>query len=477
MSTSEEYVPPAHGFRTFVIVWVSQSISTFGTGVTFFTTIIWLSQTLYPSPAQKTQLALALSAVSLASFAAAVFSAPLAGAWADRHDRKQTMFWMNIASGGVSLLVGILMGTHLLQLWMLVVITLFDNAFGSFHDLAFNAAYSMLVPKQQLARANGMMQTVFSFSGILAPGIAAALISLPTLARHGLIGGPAGAALGHLSDGSPLALIIDAITFFIMAATLFFVFIPSPTRADLRSADGKVKKSYWADVKEGALYIWHRRPLLWLLGTFTVANFVGSSRTVFTPLIVKFNLAPDWTARGFSFETALALLTTMTGLGGLAGGLLVSVWGGLKRRRVYGVVIPMMLSGLAQFFFGLSPLLYLSAGLTFCFFAMSPILNAHSQAIWQTQTPHELQGRVFAVRRLIAQCSLPLGTLLAGLIGGLFNPGLMMAILGGCMFLFCLGQLFNPYLLRVEDKAYLEHLAAHARGQEPVVEKPIEAGS
>lgn len=470
MSSAEEYTPPAHGMRTFVIVWVSQSISTIGTSVTFFTIIIWLTQTLYPSPAQKAQLALALSAVSLAFFAATVFSAPLAGAWADRHDRKQTMFWMNIASGGVSLLVGILMGTHLLQLWLLIVISLFDNVLGAFHDAAFGASYSMLVPRQHLARANGMIQTAFSFSGILAPGIAAALISLPSLARHGVIGGPAGAALGRLTDGSPLALTIDAITFFLMAATLFFLFIPSPKRTDLHSADGKVKKSYWADVKEGALYIWHRRPLLWLLGTFTVVNFVGSSRSVFNPLIVKFNLAPDWTARGFTFETALALLTTMTGLGGLAGGLLVSLWGGLKRRRIYGILIPMMLSGLAQFFFGLSPLLYLSAGLTFCFFAMSPILNAHSQAIWQTQTPHELQGRVFSVRRLLAQGSLPLGTLLAGLVGGLFNPGLMMAILGGFMFLFCLGQLFNPYLLRVEDKAYLEQLAARARGQEVIAE-------
>jgi DHA3 family macrolide efflux protein-like MFS transporter len=460
MPTTEDYAPPAHGFRTFLIVWASQSISVFGSGITTFAIIIWLTQTLYPHPAQKAQLALALSAVSLAGFVAAVFGAPLAGAWADRHDRKHTMIWMNLASGGVSLLEGLLIGTHLMQLWMLVVLTLVDNIFGSFHDLAFNASYSMIVPEKHLPRANGMVQTVFSFSGILSPGIAAALISLPDLARHGLIPGAPGAALGRISDGTPLALTLDAITFVIMAVTLVFLTIPSPTRADLRSADGKRAKSYWADIKEGALYIWRRRPLLWLLGAFTVANFVGSSRGVFNPLIVKFDLAADWSARGFSFDTALALLSAMTGFGGLAGGLLVSTWGGLKRRRVYGVIIPMLFSSLLQIFFGLSPLLYLSAGLTFGFMAMTPILNAHSQSIWQTQTPREMQGRVFAVRRLIAQCTLPIGTLLAGFTGGLFNPGLVMAILGGCMFLFCLGQLFNPALLRVEDKVYLEQLAA-----------------
>jgi hypothetical protein len=90
---------------------------------------------------------------------------------------------------------------------------------------------------------------------------------------------------------------------------------------------------------------------------------------------------------------------------------------------------------------------------------LSPILNAHSQTIWQTQTPRELQGRVFSVRRLIAQCTSPLGTVLAGIFSGLLNPGMVMGVMGLVLAVFCLGQMFNPYLLRVEDKAYLDRLA------------------
>jgi hypothetical protein len=93
---------------------------------------------------------------------------------------------------------------------------------------------------------------------------------------------------------------------------------------------------------------------------------------------------------------------------------------------------------------------------------MVPIMNAHSQAIWQTQTPRELQGRVFAVRRLIAQFTWPLSTAIAGIVGGMFNPGAVVAVLGGILVLFCVGQMFNPYLLRVEDKDYLDQLAASA---------------
>ena len=76
------YQAPPNGFRTFLVVWVTQSISVFGTALTFFATTIWLTQTLYPRPEQKPALAFALSAVGLAWGLPAVFAAPLAGAWA-----------------------------------------------------------------------------------------------------------------------------------------------------------------------------------------------------------------------------------------------------------------------------------------------------------------------------------------------------------------------------------------------------------
>src|SRR4029453_9799136 len=104
-----------------------------------------------------------------------------------------------------------------------------------------------------------------------------------------------------------------------------------------------------------------RRPLLWLLGTFTLANFVGGTGSVITPLLVKFNLAADWTARGFTYEAALALLGTMSGIGGVAGGVLMSTWGGLKHARIYGVLIPMLLTGIADLVFGLTSLLFVAA--------------------------------------------------------------------------------------------------------------------
>ncbi|MEO5953661.1 MAG: MFS transporter, partial [Chloroflexia bacterium] len=212
--------------------------------------------------------------------------------------------------------------------------------------------------------------------------------------------------------------------------------------------------------------IWRRPPLLWLLATFTVINFASTPVGVLVPLLLKFNLADDWTRNGFTFETALALLNTLGSIGGLLGGVLISVWGGLKKKRVYGVIIPIMLAGVAQIVYGLSPSILLTAAMSFAIVSLTPLMNAHSQTIWQTQVPRQLQGRVFSVRRVIAQFSAPVGTLIAGIAGASFNPGVILSILGTITVVFALAQLFNPYLLKVEDKKYLDEVAVR-RGESP----------
>lgn len=458
------YQAPPNGFRTFLFVWFTQSISVFGTALTFFSVTIWLTQTLYPLPEQKPELAFALAAVSLAGGVPLIFGAPIAGAWADRHDRKRTMMVTDFSSALLSTMIAGLMVAGWLDVWLLVVLVAIGSILGAFHLAAFDTSYAMLVPDHQLPRANGMMQTMWALSGILSPSIAAMIISLPELARQGLIPSAIGTPLASMQDGAPLAITIDAITFFLAAAALLFLFIPSPKRTDLHAADGS-KKSIWADVKQGALYIWYRRPLLWLLGTFTVINFVFAPLGIFIPLLVKFNLAPDWMARGMTFETAFALIGTLGGVGGVLGGVLVSVWGGLKRRRVYGIVVPMILVGSGMIVIGFTTSVYLAAIIAMIGQGMSPLMNAHSQAIWQTQVPRELQGRVFSVRRLIAQFTSPISMALTGVFGGLFDPGAVIAVMGGIAVVFCIAQMFNPYLLRVEDKAWLDQLAAERARQ------------
>ncbi len=474
MTTSAKttYQAPPDGWRTFLIVWATQSVSLFGSALTQFAITIWLTTTLYPNPEQRPQLAWAISAWALAFAIPTVFAAPLAGAYVDRHDRKRTMIAMDVANGLLSSLILYLILTQQFSLVGLIGVGVLAATFGAFHNAAFDTSYAMLVPEEKLPRANGMMQTMMSLSGIISPGLAATLIALPALARQShwptLV-----ATLGQIHDGAVLAIGMDALTFFMAALAPVFLFIPSPQRTDLQTQDGK-SKSLWADVREGALYIWHRRSFLWLLGTFTVANFAGGAM-ILQPLLIKFQLAPDWTARGFSMESALALLATVGSVGGVVGGFIVSAWGGLKRRRVYGVLVPLILSGVAQIVFGATHWLYLAAAAAFFLEGFVPVMNSHSQTIWQIQTPREMQGRVFSVRRLIAQFTWPLSSFMMGALASRFEPGYIIIVLGIILAAWCVAGLFNPYLMRVEDRDWIEAQALKNAGLSPEPDAGVES--
>ncbi len=244
MTSTNTYTPPANGFKTFLVVWVTQSISVLGSALTFFALTIWLAEVLYPNPEQKGLLAIALSLISLAYGLPNIFAAPLAGAWADRHDRKLTMLLMDFGSGLISLALTGLILTRLLNLWLLIGLVVVQSIVSAFHYSAFDSSYAMLVPEKLLPRANGMMQTMSSLSNVLAPAIAASMIALPALSRQGKIYGEIGRILAALQSGIPLAVGVDAITFLFAAGILLFLVIPSPHRPDLQPGAGQAEKEH-----------------------------------------------------------------------------------------------------------------------------------------------------------------------------------------------------------------------------------------
>src|SRR6266853_3790623 len=74
------------------------SLSVIGSGMTGFALNVYLAKVLYPAPEQKPELALAFTVLNLGFTIPFVFGGPLAGAWADRHDRKQSMIVTNTAN-------------------------------------------------------------------------------------------------------------------------------------------------------------------------------------------------------------------------------------------------------------------------------------------------------------------------------------------------------------------------------------------
>jgi len=136
-------------------------------------------------------------------------------------------------------------------------------------------------------------------------------------------------------------------------------------------------------------------------------------------------MVPMILARTGNDEIALASVQSVGAIGGVAGGLLLSAWGG-PRRKVNGILLGMVgVSIFSQSLMGVGQTVFVWATAAFMGQFIIPILNGSNQAIWQAKVAPDVQGRVFAVRRLIAQITAPLATALAGpLADNVFEPAM-----------------------------------------------------
>jgi hypothetical protein len=293
-----------------------------------------------------------------------------------------------------TVLILILYTSGNLQIWHLYITAFISGSFQTFQWPAFSAAITMMMPKEQYARANGMMELAGSASGIFAPVLAGAL-----LAYIGLTG----------------LLVIDIVSFVFAIGALLLVHIPQP---EVTEEGREGQGSIWKESAYGFRYIFARPSLLGLQLVFLALNLTATlAYAVFAPMIL---------ARTNSNEVIFGSVQSAGAIGGVAGGALMSAWGGPKR-RVHGVLAGMAISsllGITLFGLGQGLVVWLVASFFGQFFI--PIINGSNQAIWQSKVAPDVQGRVFATRRLIAWLVTPLARLAAGpLADYVFEPSMM----------------------------------------------------
>ncbi len=358
----------------FTIVWVGQIISLLGTSMTGFAMTIWAYQ--------KTNSATALALVGFFFVAPMLIASPFAGALVDRSNRKLMMMVSDIASGIATIAVLVLYMTGRLEIWHLFITSAVQGVFQSFQWPAYSAAISTMIPKQQYGRANGMLSLADTASNIFAPILAGALI--------GIIG----------VSG---ILMIDIATFILAISALLLVFIPQPkvTQEGLQARGSILKEAVF-----GFGYIWKRPSLLALQLVFLMGNFFVSIPGAVQAAMILANTGSN--------EKALAVVNSAGAIGGVIGGLVMSAWGGPKR-RVHGVLMGWFVASLfGSVMMGFSRTIPFWVVAAFLGMFFAPIINGSNQAIWQAKVPPDLQGKVFSIRRLIAWFVTPLAMLIAG---------------------------------------------------------------
>lgn len=328
---------------------------------------------------QQTGSATQFSLIALCTTLPGLLLSPLAGAWVDRWDRRQVL----LATGSLSALASAALGTVLwlapLSLPMIWAYALIGSALGAFQVLALTAATTVLVPRQHLARAASLLGLVQAFAGVLGP------LPAPWLLAHVGVRG---------------VVWLDFATFVFAVGALLLVRIPRPpTSAAGRAAQG----SLWHQMAFGWRFIRERPGLLGLLNFFAVLNWVSSMTLVLVPPLVL----------SFARQGDLSTVQACSSLGLVLGSVVMTATGG-PARKVHGILWFGLLQALALGMVGLRPSIpWIAVGL-FLLLAGLPVINGCSQAIWQAKVPPDVQGRVFSVRRVLAQITQPLGQLTGG---------------------------------------------------------------
>jgi MFS family permease len=274
--------------------------------------------------------------------------------------------------------------------WNVYACTAVMSAFVTLQWPAWSAATTLLVPKEHLGRASGMVQSVDAVATLAAPALAGVLY-----ARVGV--------------GT---LVLADVASYAVAVLVMALFVRVPRAAKSAETAGQSPQGLLREMQSGWRFVAARPGLLGLLLFFTVDNFLG---TMVNPLLQPMVL-DGWSPREFG------LVSSAMGLGMLAGTLAMSAWGG-PGRRMYGLLGTGALGGLALCLVGLRPSLPLIAAGTCIYSALMPVMAGCSQAIWQVKVPAGLQGRVFSVRRAIAWSFAPVAFLVAGpLADRVFKP-------------------------------------------------------
>lgn len=370
-----------HDLTAFVIIWLGQFVSMAGSFMTSFALGIWAWE--------KTGSAQALAMVGVFTFAPLIIVTPFVGTLVDHWNRKLVMMLSDLGAVLSSIVVFILFTTGKLEIWHIYATTAFASAFQAFQWPAYSASVTLMIPKKHYNRASGMISMVESASNIVGPVLAGALI--------GVIGVKG-------------ILLIDIMTFFIAIITLWVVVVPQPVFKKIKFTFQR----FWQDTAFGFRYIFSRPGLLGLQLVFFGANFMTViGWAVISPMV----LARTGDAQILGFVESFAAV------GGLVGGVFLTIWGGPKR-LVSGILIGWVLNGLlGRFLMGITqqPWVWMVSVFLLAFFM--PTINGSNQALWQKKVPPDQQGRVFTVRRFIAQITIPISMALSGwLADDFFEP-------------------------------------------------------
>lgn len=411
--------------RTFFTIWVGQAFSLIGSQVVHFSIAWWLTQ--------STGSASVLAMMAIMYMLPQVFLGPFIGALVDRWDRRKVMIVADSVIAGITFGLAALFFAGKIQISYIYITALIRGTLGVFHWSAMQASTSLMVPKDQLSRVAGMNQTLQGVLSIAAPPLGALVVGALPMYQ---------------------IMMIDVVTAIIAITPLFFVIIPQPKNV---SAEITSVKTVLVDVREGLRYVWQWPGMMLLLAMATIINFLLNPTGALTPLLVTRHF------NGGAWH--LSALESGFSLGMIAGGLLLSVWGGFKRRVMTSLVF-LVLMGFGVIVVGTAPatLIWLAVVGNVIGGVANPLVNGPLFAILQSRIAPEMQGRVFTLVSSLSAAMSPIGMAIAAPVADNLGIQVWWLIGGAACMVMGVGAMFLRPILHIEEDMHATTVAEAAAG-------------
>jgi len=398
----------------FFIIWGGQAFSLLGSQLVQFALIWWLTK--------NTGSATVLATASLVGLLPQVVLGPLTGALVDRWNRRIIMIAADSIIALATLGLAALFLSGQVEIWQVYLLMFVRSTAGGFHWPAMQASTSLMVPKQHLARIQGLNQMLQGGMTIFSAPLGALLLEV--LPVQGI-------------------LMIDVVTAAIAILPLLFIQVPQPAR----KADqvGKVEKQgVWEDLKEGFRYVWSWPALMIIVGMAMAINLLLTPASSLQPLLITEHF------KGGALQ--LAWMESAWGVGIFLGGMLLSVWGGF-RRRIITSLLGLIILGIAIFVIGITPsdAFILALGMSFVAGFSLPIVNGPIHAVLQAVVEPDKQGRVFTLVSSLATAMTPLGLIIAGPVADTISVNFWFVIAGLLTFIMGSAGFFLPAVVHIEN--------------------------
>ena len=398
--------------KIFFFIWAGQAFSLVGSQMVHFAVAWWVTQ--------STGSAVVLATMAVFGMVPQVVLGPFIGALVDRWNRRRVMIVADTLIALVTLWLAIMFFTGQMQIWYLYATAIVRGTLGVFHWTAMQASTSLMVPKEQLSRVAGMNQTLQGVLNIAAPPLGALVVGL--LPMWGVM-------------------MLDVATAGIAIIPLLFVAIPQPENV---SVEVVTPKALLRDVRDGLRYVLAWPGMVAVLLMATVINFLLNPTGTLTPLLITRH-----------FEGGVWHLSAMEsawGVGIIAGGLTLSIWGGFKRRIATSMFF-IAVMGVSVLTTGITPpaWFWLAVAANAVAGFTNPLVNGPLFAMLQSRIAPEMQGRVFTLVSSVAGAMSPLGMLLAAPVADQLGIQVWWWIGGIVCIGMGLGAFLVPAIMNIEE--------------------------